>query len=284
MKPRPVLRLLIQTFTTLTSGLDVVILAGTGLSQSDVDDTMSSGIMKLSRHQLCHDTGAFEGWEGRNGMSSWVKMFVPDWILEGPDRKRLEERMGSWLKGRYRQHNLLLNAYIQERIGAGLRGVNLEPRDKPDFTRLEKNTSRMIKIDLLPLDVMRSIFFCSLGDDERLWIEYGFGRLRRDSNTRGSVLVFYEPLIVAAANYWFSKKLDLNYKYFASRIGGEPKKLNQVFNFKGVVPLWAKKRAKLVSVYISPTGSHSGAPSVDDVNHPEFSGPSAVLGTYTENG
>ena len=100
MEPRPVLRPLVQTFTALTSGFDVIILAGTGLSQSDVDDTMTSGVMKESSYRKCYDTGAFDGWGGRSGMSSWVKMFVPPWILEEADRKRLEECMGYWLKGR----------------------------------------------------------------------------------------------------------------------------------------------------------------------------------------
>ena len=102
MERRPILRPLIQTFTTLTDGFDVfIILAGTGLSKSDVENTMASGTMKLSSYRLCYDTGAFEGWEGENGMSTWVKMFVPDWILEEPEMKRLEERMGFWLKGRF---------------------------------------------------------------------------------------------------------------------------------------------------------------------------------------
>lgn len=101
MEPRPVLRPLVQTFTALTSGLDVIILAGTGLSQSDVDDTMASGVMKESSYRQCYDTGAFDGWDGKNGMSSWVKMFIPDWILEEAERKNLEERMGYWLKGRF---------------------------------------------------------------------------------------------------------------------------------------------------------------------------------------
>ena len=101
MEPRPVLRPLVQTFTALTSGLDVIILAGTGLSQSDVDDTMASGVMKESSYRQCYDTGAFDGWDGKNGMSSWVKMFIPDWILEEAERKNLEECMGYWLKGRF---------------------------------------------------------------------------------------------------------------------------------------------------------------------------------------
>jgi hypothetical protein len=102
MERRPILRPLIQTFTTLTDGLDVFfILAGTGLSKSDVENTMTSGTMKLSSYRVCYDTGAFEGWEGENGMSTWVKMFVPDWILEEPEMKRLQERMGFWLRGRF---------------------------------------------------------------------------------------------------------------------------------------------------------------------------------------
>ena len=96
--PRPILRPLVQTISALTLGYGVfVVLAGTGLSQSSVDATMASAVMKESRYRWCYDTGAFEGWEG---MSGWVRRFVPDWVFEGPAGDRLKERMGYWLSGR----------------------------------------------------------------------------------------------------------------------------------------------------------------------------------------
>src|SRR6266550_2426874 len=101
MERRPILRPLILTFSALTLGLDVfMVLAGTGLSQSDVDATMASAIMKPSTYRRCYDTGAFEGWEGRNGMSSWVRRFVPEWIFRKRKGKKLKERMEYWLNGR----------------------------------------------------------------------------------------------------------------------------------------------------------------------------------------
>ena len=54
---------------------------------------VASAIMKESTYQQCYDTGPFEGWEGKNGMSSWVKMHVPDWILEQPDG---EDSKSAW--------------------------------------------------------------------------------------------------------------------------------------------------------------------------------------------
>ena len=96
--PRPVLRPLVQTISALTLGHGVfIVLAGTGLSQSSVDATMASAVMKESRYRWCYDTGAFEGWDG---MSRWVRRFVPDWVFEGPAGNRLKERMGYWLSGR----------------------------------------------------------------------------------------------------------------------------------------------------------------------------------------
>ena len=98
---RSILRPLFRSFYTLTLGHDVfIILAGTGLSQSDVDDTMASAVMKPSAYRRCYNTGAFEGWEGRNGMSGWVGQFVPDWIFYKRNGEKLKERMDYWLNGR----------------------------------------------------------------------------------------------------------------------------------------------------------------------------------------
>ncbi|KIL61574.1 hypothetical protein M378DRAFT_166683 [Amanita muscaria Koide BX008] len=330
MERRPVLRPLVQTFRTLTSSLDVIILAGTGLSQSDVHDTMTSGTMKESTYRQCYDTGAFDGWEGKNGMSSWVKMFVPDWILEGPNGKRLEERMGYWLKGRhrfvagyvtellrhrYRQPIQLLDMYISQAIEPESRegvekkkqvkldDIELEPRDTFNFKKLKKYEDKLEKFrDIIPLYVMRSIFPGPFGDDEQLWIEYGLGRLRKEQGA--ARVVFDEPLVVAAANRWLNAESDRSYAYFARNIGSNEnrgssngfenyivyclhlifgvekgRKLKQVFTFHDRIPRWAKKkRAKLVSVYVSSTGSLH----VDPVKHAQFNGPSATLGTYTE--
>ena len=54
---------------------------------------VASAIMKELAYQQCYDAGPFEGWEGKNEMSSWVKMYVPDWILEQPDG---EDSMSAW--------------------------------------------------------------------------------------------------------------------------------------------------------------------------------------------
>ena len=120
--PRPILRPLVQTISALTLGYGVFfVLAGTGLSQSSVDATMASAVMKESRYRWCYDTGAFEGWDG---MSSWVRRFVPDWVFEGPAGNRLKERMGYWLSGRSGMRFFHMDAIDRfDRIGTGLRQV-----------------------------------------------------------------------------------------------------------------------------------------------------------------
>jgi hypothetical protein len=96
--PCPVLHPLVQTISALTLGHGVfIVLMGTGLSQSSVDTTMASAVMKESHYRWCYDTGMFEGWDG---MSSWVQWFMSDWVFEGPMGNRLKERMGYWLSGR----------------------------------------------------------------------------------------------------------------------------------------------------------------------------------------
>ncbi|KAF8336739.1 hypothetical protein F5887DRAFT_986297 [Amanita rubescens] len=333
-EPRSVLRPLFHTVLVLTPGLDVpIILSGMGLSQSDVDATVTSGIMKPSPKRVYHDTGAFEGWDGKNGMSNWVKLFVPDWILDESDRKRLEDRMGYWLKGRYRfvagyvtelllhgyrYPNLLLNEYIhqcteftptddheavlkEERRGGSSKDINIEPMSSWNFEKFEKNSKRLLEIDgFFPLFVMRSIYLGTLGDNDLLWVENGFARLRKVPD-KG--VVFDEPLVVAAANHWFSEK-RYTFPYFRRNIWtNDPKgttngfenfityclarifgvedgqKLKHVFQFHGTEPKWADKRASLVSVCVSATGNK---PQVNDVRFTEYSGPSPMLGTYAK--
>lgn len=156
--------------------------------------------------------------------------------------------------------------------------------------------------DIIPLYVMRSIFLGPFGDDEKLWVEYGLGRFRKEQGA--ARVVFDEPLVVAAANRWLNAESDRSYAYFARNIGSngnkgssngfenyivyclhlifgseKGRKLKQVFTFHDHIPRWAeKKRAKLVSVYLSSTGSLH----IDTVTHTQFGGPSATLGTYTE--
>lgn len=170
------------------------------------------------------------------------------------------------------------------------------------------DNDKFVKLrDILPLYVMRSIFRSALGDDDQLWIEHGLGRLRKEQGALS--VAFDEPLVVAAANRWFNAKSDRSYAYFAESIGlhgnggstngfenytvyclhlifgaEKERKLRDVFKFRGrEEPQWPKKRAKLVSVYVPSTGSHSAdEPNIEDVKHGQFTGPSAMLGTYTD--
>ncbi|KAF8325964.1 hypothetical protein F5887DRAFT_1137735, partial [Amanita rubescens] len=182
MERRPILRPLILTFSALTLGLDVfLILAGTGLSHSDVDETVTSAVMKESKYRRCYDTGAFEGWEGKNGMSGWVRRFVPEWIFRKRKGKKLKERMEYWLNGRYRfaagfvtelllhgyqEPIRLLDTYVSRAIGfkpvinreairnkkqAKLENIELEARDMFNFKKLENDKDKFAKFrDILP--------------------------------------------------------------------------------------------------------------------------------------
>ncbi|KAF8737072.1 hypothetical protein AX14_013518 [Amanita brunnescens Koide BX004] len=256
--PRPILRSLVQTISALTLGHGVfIILAGTGLSQSSVDATMASAVMKESRYRWCYDTGAFEGWDG---MSSWVRRFVPDWVFEGPGGNRLKERMGYWLSGRhrfaagyvtellvhgYRQPHRLLNAYIRQFTGfdptdgheavleeeqENLQRLMLETRYKLDFKKLKENRDMTSTIhNILPHYMMRSALPVPLGSDECLHVEYGFARFKHvDSppfsgteSENGAVsmsVAFDEPLVLVAAHRWINNNDMPSYKYFAKNI------------------------------------------------------------------
>ncbi|KAK2467560.1 hypothetical protein APHAL10511_000415 [Amanita phalloides] len=241
--PRPVLRPLIQTISALTVGQRVfLIIAGTGLSQSTVDATVASAVMKESRYRWCSDIGSFGGW---CGMSTWVRRFVPDWVFNGSRGERLKERMGYWLNGRhrfaagyvtellahgFRQPHRLLNAYIQQFTGfdptdghtaileeeeeESLESLSLETRYKLDFSELANNYDMMSTIrHLISHYIMRSVLPGPLGKDEALYVEYGFARFKcsdgesswsSKSKTRqvSTFAALDEPLVLIAAHRW----------------------------------------------------------------------------------
>ncbi|KAF8635332.1 hypothetical protein AX15_000451 [Amanita polypyramis BW_CC] len=354
-KPRPVLRPLIQSLSKLTLGHGVFfILAGTGLSQSSIDATMASAVMKESRYRWCSDTGAFEGWEG---MSSWVGRFVPNCLFDGLRGSRLRERMGYWLTGRhrfaagyvtellangFRQPHRLLNAYIRQFTGfeptdgreaaeeeelESLETLTLETRYRLDFNKLAKNNDMMTTIHHLVTHYhMRSILPGPLGSDESLFVEYGFARIkhtegepssrnRSKSKTIPMSAAIDEPLVLLAAHHWIDHHYISSYKYFTRHIrmhcpsssdgsaapsnGFEnfivhcidllfaikPRRLKDVFEFYGRVPLWANLQAEVVSLYAlpvtssSPAGKTAAVIEQGIVKHGRFSGPSATLGT-----
>lgn len=140
--------------------------------------------------------------------------------------------------------------------------------------------------------LMRSVLPRSLGQDEKMYVEYGFARFK-DACT--NTVAVDEPLVLLAATHWIDKNYRTSYKFFAERIKGhdtssngfenylafcfslafsQRQRVDKIFNFCGTPPAWAQQEAELVSLH----HAFDGIVEVNPVRQSTNSGPSLTLG------
>ena len=154
--------------------------------------------------------------------------------------------------------------------------------------------------------LMRSALPVTLGNDEAMYVEYGFARFVDSETKRVKV---DEPLVLLAATRWINTHHCSSYKHFAKQIqlndqysnGFENylafcidmifsgrRRVNEVFAFLGTPPSWSELEAKLVALYdynYTFDAELDGGVDVEEglVQHYLSSGPSVTLGTNAKS-
>ncbi|KAG5731312.1 hypothetical protein E4T56_gene8114 [Termitomyces sp. T112] len=294
---RPILREIVRAWESQTSGQGVfMVVAGTGISKDVVDQAMASAIMKESKYRWCSDTGAFDD---EAIQRRYIEKFFPPTLLSSASGKRLLDRVWYWLHGRhrftagyiaellnhgFRSPHTLLNRYIefftdfrptdaQRYVDAEDSTVSISSRYRLDFHKLTKNSDMIDTIHQLTTHyLMRSVLPRSLGQDEKIYVEYGFARFKdADTNT----VAIDEPLVLLAAAHWIDKNYRTSYKLFAERIKvhdassngfenylafclnlafSEKQRVDKIFTFCGTPPAWAQQEAEIVSLHYTSNG------------------------------
>ncbi|KAG6826257.1 hypothetical protein H0H87_007591, partial [Tephrocybe sp. NHM501043] len=313
---RPILREIVRAWEGQSSGQGVfMVVAGTGISKDVVDQAMASAIMKESKYRWCSDTGAFDD---PLIQRQYMEKFLPPAFLSSSSGQRLLERVWYWLHGRhrftagyvselldnrFRSPHTLLNRYIelftdftptdaQDYVNSEKTGVSISSRYRLDFHKFNKNPDMLATIHQLTTHyLMRSTIPGSLGQDEKMYVEYGFARFV-DADTH--TVAVDEPLVLLAATHWINENYRTSYKFFAKQIHvhdpasngfenylafcinlsfSKPQRLDEVLTFCGTSPSWACQEAELVSLLRTTQGIE-----VSPVRHSTISGPSLTLG------
>lgn len=92
---RPFLREIVS-FWSQMQNLNIIV-AGTGLSLTDVQQTLESGDLKLERFRTWHDTGSFRD---SSLQRRYLELYLPNAFLHSERGKRLSTRVYNWLRGR----------------------------------------------------------------------------------------------------------------------------------------------------------------------------------------
>ncbi|KAG6872270.1 hypothetical protein C0995_011369 [Termitomyces sp. Mi166 len=287
---RPILREIVRAWESQTSGQGVfMVVAGTGISKDVVDQAMASAIMKESKYRWCSDTGAFDD---KAIQRRYIEKhrFTAGYIAE-------------LLNNGFKSPHTLLNRYIefftdfrptdaQKYVDAEDSTVLISSRYRLDFHKLVKSPDMIDTIHQLTTHyLMRSALPRSLGQDEKMYVEYGFARFK-DAGT--NTVAIDEPLVLLAATHWIDKNYRTSYKLFAERIRihdtssngfenylafclnlafSQKQRLDKVFTFCGTPPAWAQQEAELVSLHYTSDGIE-----ISPVRQSTNSGPSLTIG------
>jgi hypothetical protein len=91
---RSIIREIVRVFTKSPIKL---VVSGTGLSLAELEDTMASGVSKPGCVKVFHQLGMFDTWPQ---LKSFIKRYIPAFILETNSGYRLQQRIQEYLMGR----------------------------------------------------------------------------------------------------------------------------------------------------------------------------------------
>ncbi|KAJ6449438.1 hypothetical protein C8R47DRAFT_358486 [Mycena vitilis] len=316
---RPILREIVAACVAVI-GLWLIV-AGTGMSKTVVQEAMASAIAKGKSYKTYHDVGGFH--QG-TAQINYMKSLMPDSFKDTPEARNLLKLAHYWLRGRFRftaalMGQLLLSGFqdsevvlqqyiyaatapqgrldehiLSSRGGFTATGGSLDRLiGKPPerivkgltafkFERLKAHERLFTTIKILISKCyMRGSIGIELTDSEFDAVEYGFARFaprnaaaRVDSQQRPFKVVLDEPLVLLALEQWLGEKdlpiheglslrarlgehsasgsngLEEYFAFYLSTVFNDDTPLTSIFRFDPAqIPDWAKKPAKLVSLY-----------------------------------
>ncbi|KAJ7641289.1 hypothetical protein FB45DRAFT_785291 [Roridomyces roridus] len=105
---RSILRDLVLAWVPIMDEKLRILLCGTGLPKTTVEQAVASAVLKANDHKIVFDIGGFDGttpaqWE-------YIQSLIPKELKQGPLADKLCEETDYWLRGRYR----FTSAYMQE--------------------------------------------------------------------------------------------------------------------------------------------------------------------------
>ncbi|KAJ7081315.1 hypothetical protein B0H15DRAFT_744991, partial [Mycena belliarum] len=229
---RPVLRELIVFLKYLmTKRIDVTI-AGTGIDEALVEETLKSIINKSKNFTWTTQTGSFNKEHSRELQATYICRYIPPTILQTASGQRLIERIHHWLEGRFR----FTAAFLVNLLQSDLKNphqflddwveyhTTFRPTDALDLTsphrvydnfstpplheqlQFERFFAKQGAISLLNNAVydslLRGKIFLNIEGQDHSLVETGFGHYRDAPDRRTEMLA---PLIILAATAYMNK-------------------------------------------------------------------------------
>ncbi|KAJ7780854.1 hypothetical protein DFH07DRAFT_950077 [Mycena maculata] len=301
-----------------------LILAGTGMKKSVMDETLASAILKEGSVVTAFDIGGFDD---ATDQMEYMKSLMPDDFKCSEKAQNLFRLAHYWLRGRFRftatfmrvlllagfqDAELLLQQYVSvctapplsdpnaalalQNTGFVPTGGNLNAwvvqTSKRtvggfktfSFERLKQNSKLFndIKICISKFHLRSDISSLHLTNSEYEAVEYGFARVVAVEDQKKAYVVegqrptrviLNEPLVVLALMQWLRERdlsvheglslrartgvteangsngLEEYFAFYFSTVFDDDTPLNKIFRFKKGEPKWAKKPAKLISLY-----------------------------------
>ncbi|KIM37392.1 hypothetical protein M413DRAFT_20297 [Hebeloma cylindrosporum] len=232
-------------------------------------------------------------WYWLHGRYRFTAGFVAELLVDG--FKRPHGLLNAYVQ-HFTNFNVTDAPFFTKAEGSG--PLPLLSQYRLDFSKLKKNGDMLSTIHQLTTHyLMRSVLPVTLGKDEATYVEYGFARFV-DSETK--TVAVDESLVLLSATRWINANHRTSYKFFAKQIhlhdpssnGFEnyiafcidiifsyKRRVNEVFQFNGIVPAWSSLEAELVSLYRTDLNIVEQNP----VRHFLFQGPSVTLGVNAKS-